>query len=157
MVGAACALRAVQPGARCGAASTAGMWASNWAARTDYADQVTWTIGVLIVCALLLAGWAIWRAVKDQPVILRQLIAGGVIEVGILVQMVVAGVLQAGGHSPTDAFTFWGYLVVSLLVLPAAAVAAVVERTRWSSVVLIVACGTVAVMQLRVHQLWGGL
>ena len=124
--------------------------------RTDYSARVTITVGVLIVVSLLLTAWAVLRAVRDQPVITRQLIAAAVIEVGILVQMVLAGVLLIGGHQLTEGFTFWGYLVVALLVLPAAAVVAVVERTRWSSVALIIACATLAVMQLRVHQLWSG-
>lgn len=124
--------------------------------RTDYSARVTITVGVLIAVSLLLTAWAVLRAVRDQPVITRQLIAAAVIEVGILVQMVLAGVLLIGGHQLTEGFTFWGYLVVALLVLPAAAVVAVVERTRWSSVALIIACATLAVMQLRVHQLWSG-
>lgn len=117
---------------------------------------MTIVVGILIAGSLALALWAAVRAVRDEPVITRQLIAGGVIEAGILVQMVVAGVLLVGGHELAEGFTFWGYLVVALLVLPAAAVVAVVERTRWSSVALIIACATLAVMQLRVQQLWSG-
>ncbi len=117
---------------------------------------MTLTVGVLIACSLALGVWAAVRTARDRPVITRQLIGGAVIEAGIVVQMIVAGVLVATGHQIADGFTFWGYLVVALLVLPAAAVVAVVERTRWSSVALILACATLAVMQLRVHQLWGG-
>lgn len=124
--------------------------------RTDYSARVTVFVGVLIACSLALAVWAVVRTVRDEAVITRQLIAGAVIEVGLLVQMVFAGVLLIGGHELTEGFTFWGYLVVVLLVLPAAAVVAVVERTRWSSVALIIACATLAVMQLRVLQLWSG-
>ena len=124
--------------------------------RTDYSARVTVFVGVLIAFSLALAVWAVVRTVRDEPVITRQLIAGAVIEVGMLVQMVFAGVLLIGGHELTEGFTFWGYLVVALLVLPAAAVVAVVERTRWSSVALVIACATLAVMQLRVLQLWSG-
>lgn len=124
--------------------------------RTDYSARVTVSVGVLIAASLALAVWAVVRTVRDEAVITRQLIAGAVIEVGMLVQMVLAGVLLIGGHELTEGVTFWGYLVVALLVLPAAAVVAVVERTRWSSVALIIACATLAVMQLRVLQLWSG-
>jgi len=58
------------------------------------------------------------------------------------------------GHALADAATFWGYLVVALVVLPLASVWALVERTRWSSVVLLVGCLTVVVMEVRVVQLW---
>lgn len=111
----------------------------------------------MIVLALSLAVWALWRTVRDQPVITRQLIGGAVIELAIVVQMIIAGILLGTtGHDLLAPVTFWGYLVVSLLILPAAAVVAVVERTRWSSAALLIACGTVAIMQVRVHQLWGG-
>ncbi|UFU04846.1 hypothetical protein [Ruania halotolerans] len=108
---------------------------------------------VLIAASLVLAGWAGWRAARNSPVILRQLIAAGAIEAGIVMQMIVAAVWIARGNE-VDPVLFWGYLVTALLVFPAAAVVAVVERTRWSSVVLVAACVTVVVMQVRVHQLW---
>jgi len=112
---------------------------------------LTW---ILIGACVLLAAWAGLRAIRDRPVILVQLIAGGVIELGMVVQMVVAGVLLLGGASVADGVTFWGYLVTALLLLPGAAVWAVAERTKWSSVVLIVAALAIAAMQLRVLQLW---
>ncbi len=102
----------------------------------------------------VLALWAALFAVRDRAVILRQLIAGGVVEAAILVQMVVAGIGQAGGHPVADPWTLWGYLVVALMVLPLAAAWALADRTRWSSVVLVVAAFTVAVMELRVWQVW---
>ena len=52
--------------------------------------------------------------------------------------------------------TFWGYLVTALLLLPVAAAWAFAERTRWSSVVLLVAALTVAVMEWRLVQVWTG-
>lgn len=112
---------------------------------------LTWT---LIGACVLLAAWAGLRAIRDRPVILVQLIAGGVIELGMVVQMIVAGVLLLGGASVADGVTFWGYLITALLLLPGAAVWAVAERTKWSSVVLIVAALAIAAMQLRVLQLW---
>ncbi|UFU01654.1 hypothetical protein LQF12_08945 [Ruania suaedae] len=110
-------------------------------------------IAVLVGAALLLAIWGVVRAVRDQAVILRQLLAGAVLELGIVVQMVVAAVLTARGHV-VDGVLLWGYLVTTALLLPAAAVVAVAERSRWSSVVLVAACVTMMVLQLRVHQIW---
>lgn len=86
--------------------------------------------------------------------ILRQLVAGGVVEVALLAQTVIAIVLTASGHRLTDAVTFWGYLVVALLLLPFAALWAFADRTRWSSAVLLVAAVTIVVMELRIVQLW---
>ncbi len=106
--------------------------------------------------ALLVAGWAAWRAVTDRPVILRQLVAAGVVEALLVVAGVVAGVRALVAQGPDDAVTFWGYLLVTLLILPAAALWAFAERTRWSSVVLLVAGVTVAFLQLRLVQVWAG-
>ena len=79
---------------------------------------------------LLLGLWAGWRALRDRPVILRQLICGGVVEGLLLVQVRGRPVaLAATGGGPADALTFWGYLVTSLLVLPVAAAWAFAERT----------------------------
>lgn len=104
--------------------------------------------------ALLLAGWAGWRAALDRPVILRQLLAGGVVEVLLVVQAIMAAVRGATGDGPADSWTFWGYQLTSLCILPAAALWAFAERTRWSSVVLLVAGLTVAFLQLRLVQVW---
>ncbi|NMR21310.1 hypothetical protein [Cellulomonas fimi] len=110
---------------------------------------------VVVLLALALAGWALVFAVRDRAVVLRQLWGAGVVEAAILVQVVVALVLVAGGAVVTEPVTFWGYLVVSLAVLPLAAVWALAERTRWSSVVLVVAAVTVAVLQWRLLEIWG--
>src|SRR5665648_1141586 len=95
------------------------------------------------------------RAVRDRPVILRQLLAGAVIEALIVVAVVVA-VLTASGSPPADVVTFWGYLVTALVVLPFAAAWAFAERTRWSSVVLVVAALTSAFLQYRLLQVFAG-
>ena len=109
---------------------------------------------VVAVLALALGAWAGVRALRDQPVILRQLVAAGVVEAALVVQAVVAAIAVLGGHDLAEAATFWGYLVFALLVLPGAAVWALVERTRWSSVVLVVGCVTLAVMEVRMVQVW---
>jgi len=117
-----------------------------------------WTpliIAVVVGCAALV-GWAGWRAVADRPVILRQLVAAGVLEALLVVEVVVAAVSSATGAGPADVATFWGYLVTTLVVLPVAAVWAFAERTRWSSVVLLVAALTVAFLQYRLVQVWAG-
>lgn len=104
-------------------------------------------------CAVL-AGWAGYRTLRDRPVIFRQLIAAGVVEALLLVQAVLAVIEVAGGRSIVEPAVFWGYVVVGLLLLPAAAVVAIAERTRWSSVALLVVVFALAVVQYRVLSLW---
>ncbi|WP_324650974.1 hypothetical protein [Georgenia sp. H159] len=108
---------------------------------------------VSVLCAAL-GVWATVFAVVDRAVVLRQLIAGGVVEGALVVQGLAIAVLQLGGAEVADPVTLWGYLLVALLLLPGAAVVAFVERTRWSSIVLAVAATTIIVMELRMWQLW---
>ena len=114
-------------------------------------------LAVLVaVLALALAGWAAVFAVRDRAVVLRQLWGAAVVEGALVLQVLGALVVTLRGGGPADAVTFWGYLVTALLLLPVAAAWAFAERSRWSSVVLLVAALTVVVMQWRLLQVWGG-
>jgi hypothetical protein len=125
------------------------------------APPVRWGIVIvplaLLVGALclLLGGWALWFVVKDRAVILRQLWGAAVVEAVLVVQGIVAGVLAATGSGHVDGLLFWGYVATQLLVLPLAAAWAFAERTRWSSVVLLVAALTVVFLEYRLLQIWG--
>jgi len=111
---------------------------------------------VALLCAAL-AGWALWFVVADRAVVLRQLWGGAVVEGALVVQAVVLAIVQATGDHGVDGVLLWGYVVTQLVVLPIAAAWAFAERTRWSSVVLLVATFTVAFLQLRLLQIWGTL
>jgi hypothetical protein len=117
---------------------------------------VVTALAVLVAgLALALAAWALVFAVRDRAVVLRQLWGAGVVEAAIVVEVVVALVLVSGGATVAEPVVFWGYLVVSLAVLPLAGLWAFAERTRWSSVVLVVAAVTVAFLQWRLLEIWG--
>lgn len=109
----------------------------------------------VVVLALALAAWAGVFAVRDRAVVLRQLWGAAVVEGVLLVQAVVAVGRVVGGAQVQQAATFWGYVATTLVVLPIAAAWAFAERTRWSSVVLVVAAVTVAFLQWRLLQVWG--
>lgn len=104
--------------------------------------------------ALALAGWAAVFAARDRAVVLRQLWGGAVVEGALVLQVLAALLLVVRGDGPADGVTFWGYLVTALLLLPVAAAWAFAERSRWSSVVLLVAAVTIAVMEWRIVQIW---
>ena len=78
------------------------------------------------------------------------------------VEMVLLGLLVGGcvGLARTDrdidGLTFVGYLVSIVLVLPFAVAWAASERSRWGTGVLLSGCLTVAVLALRLTQLWAG-
>lgn len=107
----------------------------------------------MIACGLLALWAAIW-ALRNRAVMLKQLIAGGVVVVLLLVQSVGAIIELAGGYELVEPPVFWGYVIVALLMLPAAAVVAIVERTRWSSVALVAIALALLVMEYRIIALW---
>ncbi|OJV84433.1 MAG: hypothetical protein BGO37_08430 [Cellulomonas sp. 73-92] len=113
----------------------------------------TLLVWVGVVLSLVLAASAGWHTLRNRPVILRQLLAGAVVEAYLLIQLVVVLVHPAGGGAASG--LFWTYVVTQLFVLPLAATWAFAERTRWSSVVLLLGALVVAFLQLRLLQVWG--
>jgi hypothetical protein len=74
----------------------------------------------------------------------------------LLVAQVVTAILAPGlGNAPSGSpLEFWLYLVSAVIIPPLAIVWALVERTRWSNVVLGAAAFAVAVMLWRMEQIW---
>ncbi len=77
------------------------------------------------------------------------------VELLLVAQLVIALVAPALGNHPTGSVPeFWVYLI-SALIIPALAVFwGLIERTRWSTVVLGVAAFAIAVMVVRMEQIW---
>ncbi|MEU1972322.1 hypothetical protein ABZ477_11735 [Microbacterium sp. NPDC019599] len=77
------------------------------------------------------------------------------VEVLLIIQVVVAIVAPLVGNSATGSvLEFWVYLVSAALLPPAAVVWALLERSRWSTVIMGVAALSVAVMVWRMHVIW---
>lgn len=76
------------------------------------------------------------------------------IEVGLVVQLVVG--LVKLGSAPHDVSkpTYVGYLIGSLLILPAAWIWSSAERSRSGLGVLLVGLAIVPFLFLRLHQVW---
>lgn len=77
------------------------------------------------------------------------------IEVLLLVQVVAAIVAPFAGNPPTGSvLEFWTYLVSAVLIPPAAVAWALLERSRWSTVIMGVAALSIAVMVWRMFVIW---
>jgi hypothetical protein len=77
------------------------------------------------------------------------------VELLLVAQVVIAIVAPFAGNPPTGGpLEFWVYLV-SAVLLPFAAVAwALLERSRWSTVIMGVAALSIAVMVWRMQVIW---
>lgn len=109
--------------------------------------QVAGAVAVGLVCVSLgLAG----RRPSDLSV-------GGLALIFLLLvaQIVVAIVAPLTGNPPTgSALEFWVYLVSAVLLPPAAVFWALIERSRWSTVIMGIAALAVAVMVWRMQVIW---
>jgi hypothetical protein len=81
--------------------------------------------------------------------------ATALVELLLLGQLGIAIVSPLVGNSPTGSIVeFYIYLIVALLLPLLAGFWALVERDRWSTVVLGVACLAIAVMAVRMNIIW---
>lgn len=77
------------------------------------------------------------------------------VELLLLAQLVIAIVAPFVGNPPSGSVVeFYAYLISALVIPPAAIFWALTERTRWSVVVVGIACFAVAVMFVRMQVIW---
>lgn len=77
------------------------------------------------------------------------------VELLLVVQVVVAIVAPLTGNLPTgDLLEFWVYLVSAVLLPVGAVLWALMERSRWSTVILGVAALAIGVMLWRMQVIW---
>lgn len=103
-----------------------------------------------LVLALVVAVYVV-RDRRPDKVLLGAL---GVAELMLLAQAVIGIVALVGDDGHVSAITFVGYLLGTLLVLPAAAFWAVGEPSRAGTGVLLVALVVLPVLVLRISQIW---
>ena len=73
----------------------------------------------------------------------------------LVAQVVIAIVAPLAGNPPVgSALEYWVYLVSAVLIPPASVFWALIERSRWSTVIMGVAALAVAVMVWRMEVIW---
>ena len=81
--------------------------------------------------------------------------ATAIVELLLIVQLGAAIIAPEAGNNPTGSLAeFYIYLISAILLPVAAAFWALIERTRWSTVILGVVCLSIAVMLYRMSQIW---
>ncbi|WLW56406.1 hypothetical protein [Streptomyces sp. YU58] len=117
-------------------------------------DALTLATGV---AALLLAAWCGWAAYRDQPTKDWHFIGMAVVTVLALVQMVVGFVQLGRGEKPDQGTTiFVAYLLGAFACVPAAGFMSLAERTRWGSVTVAAGGVVLAVLEVRLYDIWAG-
>ncbi|MGI5467732.1 hypothetical protein [Streptomyces sp. CA-132043] len=117
-------------------------------------DALTVAVGVT---ALALAAWCGFAAYRDEPTKDWHFIGMAVVSLLALVQLVVAVVKLAGGEQPDDGTAiFLAYLIGAAACVPAAGFLSLSERTRWGSVTVAAGGVVLAVLEVRLYDIWGG-
>ena len=117
-----------------------------------------WAYQLQASFAALVGVFAVGLGIMKRPPSWWSVGSLAVVEGLLLVQLAVSIAIAATGKQAVgDTVEFFGYLVTALIVPPAAVAWAILERTRWSTLVLGVAGFTVAVMLVRMWQIWSGI
>jgi hypothetical protein len=118
--------------------------------------MLDWVIITVTVTALLLAAWCGWAAYRDSPT--KDWHFGGmaVVTLATLLQLAVSVAQLARGDRPAHGMAvFLPYLIGAVCAVPAAAVMSLAERTRWGSAIVAAGGVVLAVLELRLHEIWG--
>jgi hypothetical protein len=78
-------------------------------------------------------------------------------ELALVIQLTLSIVLVfMGQQAKVDTWEFFGYLLVALMIPAGGAIWALLERGKWSTVVMGAALLTLSVMLVRMYQIWTG-
>jgi hypothetical protein len=115
-------------------------------------EWFTWVqVAVAVLAGVLCLAMGLARRAPDDLTLGATLL----VEVLLLGQLVTAILAPLfGNHASGSVLEFYIYLVSAVLLPPAAVFWGLIERNRWSTVILGVACLSVAVMVYRMHQIW---
>ncbi|GAA3532915.1 hypothetical protein GCM10022234_32250 [Aeromicrobium panaciterrae] len=116
-------------------------------------DTVAYGIALL---ATVVAAWAGWHMVRNKPVGNPLFYAVVVLELALVV-LLVGGCIALGSTSrEVDGALFVSYLVTLVIIPPAAVLWGIAEKSRWGTGVVVVALLTVAVLCVRLLDIWKG-
>ncbi|MCS0636212.1 hypothetical protein NX801_11155 [Streptomyces sp. LP05-1] len=111
----------------------------------------------LSAAALALAAWCGFAAYRDQPTKDWHFIGMAVVTVLALAQLVVGVVrLAQGARADEGTAIFVAYLIGALCAIPAAGFMSLVERSRWGSATVAAGAIVLAVLEVRLYDIWKG-
>lgn len=117
-------------------------------------DALTMVVGVT---ALALAAWCGFAAYRDQPTKDWHFIGMAAVSLLGLVQLLIAVVQLARGQSPEQGTAiFVSYLLGAAACVPATGFMSLAERTRWGSATVAAGAVVLAVLEVRLFDIWGG-
>jgi hypothetical protein len=115
-------------------------------------------IGIATVVCLVLAVGVLatggFRALRNEGAATSELVAAGLLEVGVFFYVGVRIADLIGGHRPHSMALAVAYLFGIILVMPVAAALGLAERSRWGPTVFVAGALVVCVLFARIDQVW---
>ncbi|MFD4635108.1 hypothetical protein ACFVYR_29530 [Streptomyces sp. NPDC058284] len=109
------------------------------------------------VAALALAAWCGFAAYRDQPTKDWHFIGMAVVTLLATVQLIVGIVQLARGEKADQGTTiFVSYLIGAFACVPATGFMSLAERSRWGSTTVAAGGVVLAVLEVRLYDIWGG-
>lgn len=110
----------------------------------------------IAAAATLVALWAAWHMIREQPVGNPLFYAVAALEI-VLITLLVGGIAALSSTDrDVDGVLFVSYLVTITVIPPAAVLWGIAEKSRWGTGVVVVALLTVAVLCVRLLGIWKG-
>lgn len=117
--------------------------------------MILWLTVVQIVVALAAGAFCIVAGLAGRRPSDLSVGALAIVELLLVVQVVVAIIAPFAGNPPTgDLLEYWVYLVSAVLLPIGAVLWALMERSRWSTVILGIAGVAIAIMLWRMQVIW---
>ncbi|MFW6869854.1 hypothetical protein ACOACQ_20895 [Nocardioides sp. CPCC 206347] len=118
--------------------------------------MTVWFYGVVLALAGAAAVLLVVDLVRDRAAQDSHYIALAVLEVALLAQLVGGAVALARTERDVEGAVFVSYLVTVFLVPVVGALFSLAERSRVGTTILLLAVATVAGLELRLWDVWGG-
>lgn len=109
---------------------------------------------IVLLASVVLALLAGWYTLRDRLVDDLLLLVAAVVELLLVVLAVVTCLVAGDVRTPGEGPTMAAYAVTLPLVPPALAYLAIKEKTRWAMGAIVGGAVVVAVMALRIQQIW---
>ena len=119
--------------------------------------MIDWLLTLQVIVDLSVALTLVLFGFMKRKPSLVSLSLFALVELGLIAQLIASITMVAGGaRAKQDTVEFFAYVIVALLIPIGAGFWAMVERTRWSTLILAAASLTVLVMLFRMQQIWLG-
>lgn len=114
-------------------------------------DLVAYGIAIVATVVAAYAGWHTYRRLAFSNPLFYVI---GVLEMLLIAMLVGGSIALASTSRDVDGVLFVSYLVTIVVIPPAAVLWGIAEKSRWGTGVVVIAMLTIAVLTVRVLDIW---